>query len=181
LSTSDERGGRKEETVVSERQNDRQKIYNMLEGMESAMLVTRSTTGLLEARPMRIAEVEPAGPLWFLTSRTSRKVDEVAQDPQVLLVCQDASGQYLSVAGTARVVDEPLRTRRLWKEPYKVWFPGGPDDPEIVLVSVEPEIAEFWDVSGVNRLRYLFEAAKAYVTGDRVRIEDSESHGRIRV
>jgi general stress protein 26 len=161
--------------------SDRQKVYEMLERFESAMLVTRTTTGLLEARPMRMADVEPSGPLWFLSSRASRKVDEIVQDPRVLLVYQDASGQYLSIAGTARVVDEPLRTRRLWKASYKVWFPGGPDDPEIVLLSVEPEIAEFWDVSGVNRVRYLFEAAKAYVTGDRARIEESEAHGRIRV
>ncbi len=161
--------------------NDRQKIYEMLESLESAMLVTRATTGHLEARPMRIAEVEPSGPLWFLTSRASKKVDEIVQDPRVLLVSQDPGGQYLSIAGTARVVDEPLRTRRLWKESYKVWFPVGPDDQEIVLVSVEPEIAEFWDVSGVNRFRYLFEAAKAYMTGDRVRIEESEGHGRVRV
>jgi len=161
--------------------NDRQKIYEMLEGFESTMLVTRTAAGPLEARPMRIAEVEPSGALWFVTSRASRKISEIVQDPRVLLVYQDASGQYLSVSGTARVVDEPLRTRRLWKESYKTWFPKGADDPEVVLVSVEPEVAEFWDVSGVNGIRYLFEAAKAYVTGDRVRIEESEGHGRVRV
>jgi general stress protein 26 len=161
--------------------SDRQKVYEMLERCESVMLVTRDATGRLEARPMRVAEVESSGPLWFLTSRASRKVDEIVQDPRVLLVYQDRSGEYLSVAGTARLVDEPLRTRRLWKEPYTVWFPGGPEDPELMLVSVEPEIAEYWDVSGMNRLRFLFVAAKAYVTGDRARIEDSDAHGRVRV
>ncbi len=161
--------------------NERQKVYEMLERFESAMLVTRNPDGLLDARPMRVADVEPSGPLWFMTARSSRKVSEIEKDSRVLLVYQDASGQYLSIAGTARIVDDTQRTRRLWKEPYKVWFPKGPDDPDLVLLSVEPEIAEFWDVAGLNRLRYLFDAAKAYVTGDRAAIEDSDKHARLRV
>jgi general stress protein 26 len=153
----------------------------MLESFESAMLVTHNPDGVLDARPMRVADIEPAGSLWFMTSRSSRKVSEIDKDSRVLLVYQDASGQYLSIAGTARIVDDGPRTRRLWKEPYKVWFPKGPDDPDLVLLSVEPEVAEFWDVAGLNRLRYLFDAAKAYVTGDRAAIEDSDKHARLRV
>ena len=161
--------------------NERQKVYEMLERFESAMLVTHNPDGILDARPMRVAEVEPAGSLWFMTSRASRKVDEIEKDRRVLLVYQDAGGEYLSIAGTARIVEDGLRTRRLWKEPYKIWFPEGPDDPDLVLLSVEPEVAEFWDVAGVNRLRYLFDAAKAFVTGDRAAIEDSDKHARLRV
>jgi general stress protein 26 len=161
--------------------SERQKVYEMLESFESAMLVTHNPDGVLDARPMRVADIEPAGSLWFMTSRSSRKVSEIDKDSRVLLVYQDASGQYLSIAGTARIVDDGPRTRRLWKEPYKVWFPKGPDDPDLVLLSVEPEVAEFWDVAGLNRLRYLFDAAKAYVTGDRAAIEDSDKHARLRV
>lgn len=161
--------------------NERQKVYEMLDRFESAMLVTHNADGRLDARPMRVAEVEPAGALWFLTSRSSRKVNEIAGDARVLLVYED-DNQYLSIAGTARVVDDGPRTRRLWKEPHKVWFPKGPDDPDLVLLSVEPEIAEFWDVGGIKGLRYLFDAAKAYVTGERVAIEDeSDIHARLRV
>ncbi len=160
--------------------NERQKVYEMLDRFESAMLVTHNPDGILDARPMRVAEVEPSGQLWFLASRSSRKVGEIAKDSRVLLVYQDG-GEYLSIFGTARLVDDTLRTRRLWKESYKVWFPKGPDDADIMLLSIEPEIAEFWDVGGLNGLRYLFDAAKAYVTGDRAAIEDSDKHARLRV
>ena len=37
--------------------NERQKVYEMLERFESAMLVTRNPDGLLDARPMRVADV----------------------------------------------------------------------------------------------------------------------------
>jgi general stress protein 26 len=160
--------------------NERQKIYEMLDRFESAMLVTHNPDGMLDARPMRVAEVEPAGRLWFMTSRSSRKVGEIAKDARVLLVYQDG-GECLSIAGTAHIVDDTMRTRRLWKDSYKIWFPKGVDDPDLVLLSVEPEVAEFWDVGGLNGLRYLFDAAKAYVTGERAAIEDSDKHARLRV
>ena len=102
--------------------NERQKVYEMLDRFESAMLVTHNADGMLDARPMRVAEVEPAGALWFLTSRSSRKVNEIAGDARVLLVYED-DNQYLSIAGTARVVDDGPRTRRLWKEPRRPTSP----------------------------------------------------------
>ena len=103
--------------------NERQKVYEMLDRFESAMLVTHNADGTLDARPMRVAEVEPAGALWFLTSRSSRKVNEIAGDARVLLVYED-DNQYLSIAGTARVVDDGPRTRRLWKEPRRPTSPA---------------------------------------------------------
>ena len=42
--------------------------------------------------------------------------------------------------------------KAIWKEPYKVWFPKGPDDPEIVLVEVDLMEAEYWDNRGMNKL-----------------------------
>ena len=85
--------------------NERQKVYEMLDRFESAMLVTHNADGTLDARPMRVAEVEPAGALWFLTSRSSRKVNEIAGDARVLLVYED-DNQYLSIAGTAYVTGD---------------------------------------------------------------------------
>ena len=161
--------------------NERQKVYEMLEGFRTAMLVTKGMDGRFEARPMQMAEVEPAGPIWFFTARNSRKADEVSSDPRVLLVFEDDSSQYLSIAGSANVVQDVARIRRLWKEPYRIWFPEGPDDQNLALVAIEPEVAEFWDSSGTNKLRYMFEATRAYVTGDLPRVQEGEQHGRTRI
>lgn len=40
-------------------------------------------------------------------------------------------------------------------------------DPSLAIVLVEPEEASYWDTSGGEGFKYLFEAAKAYVTGAR--------------
>jgi general stress protein 26 len=162
--------------------NSRQKVYEMLDEFQFAMLVTKAA-GELASRPMQLAEVEPAGSIWLLTSERSRKIDQIRHDPQVLLTFQDGQSQSLSLRGRARAVEDPGRVKRLWSEPARVWFPDGPDDPDIVLIEVQPEAAEFWDTTGTNRFEYLWEAAKAYVTGERLSDggEQDDMHGRTRL
>ena len=70
------------------------------------------------------------------------------------------------------------KVRELWDESYKVWFPGGVEDPDIELISVRPERGEYWDTTGGNRAKYLWEAAKAYVSGTTPEIDESQ-HGRV--
>ena len=39
-----------------------------------------------------------------------------------------------------------------WKPTFKIWFPEGADDPNIVLLHVKGEDAEYWDSAGVTAL-----------------------------
>jgi len=159
--------------------DSREKVYELLKNFSTAMLVTTGGLGELEARPMQIAEVEDHGRVWFFTGRAGRVVHEVAEDSEVLLVFQEEHSSYMSVRGTARVIDDKARAQHLWKEPYRVWFPGGVDDPRLVMIAVQPTAAEYWDNKGANRLEYLFEAAKAYVTGERPRVGDPDQHAKV--
>ena len=68
-----------------------------------------------------------------------------------------------------------------WKEVYKVWFPKGKEDPELTLVAVEPSEGEYWDDEGFKRIKYLFEAAKAYATGTKPEIDEGEEHAKVRL
>ena len=85
---------------------------------------------------------------------------------------------YLSLRGKARVIEDVTRIREYWKEPFRVWFPGGPSDPQLALVGVKPIDAEFWDNRGTNKLEYMFEAAKAYFSGEKPDTGDADKHGR---
>ena len=128
---------------------------------------------------MQIAKVEENGDIWFFTGKSGRVANGVADEPDVLLVFQDERSAYVSLHGKARIVQDRNRVKEYWKEPYKVWFPRGVDDPELALLGVEPVDAEYWDSRGLNRLEYLFEAAKAYVTGERPEANDPDKHGQI--
>ncbi len=98
---------------------------------------------------------------------------------QVLVVCQKDHSRYLSLSGSAELVSSPAKVRELWKESYRSWFPRGAEDPELVLIAVRPEEAEYWDNRGLNGVRYAFESIKAYATGSRPQVQEGEQHGRV--
>jgi general stress protein 26 len=141
----------------------RRRVYELLQNVETAMMVTHTRSGPLDCRPMHVAEVEHDGPLWFVTSSESRKALEIQQDADTLLAFQDGNGHYLALWGGARLVDESQRVERLWKDAYRVWFPEGLADPNLRLVSLTPHTAEFWDIAGGNSFCYVFESGSAFV------------------
>jgi len=78
----------------------------------------------------------------------------------------------------ARLIWSATRPERLWQESFKVWFPKGKTDPQIVLIAVSTVDAEYWDNSGVNGVSYLAKSAKAYLSGTTPDISE-EQHGRV--
>lgn len=139
----------------------------VLEHFDNAMLVTRSSDGFLRARPMAIARSEKDGDLWFITSIESGKVDEIVSDPRCAAVMQGMT-RYLSLSGRAELVRDRKKLDDLWQKQYDAWFEGGKDDPNLVLLHFVAEEGEYWDSSGTKGLRYIFEVAKALVSGGTV-------------
>ncbi|HEX4610957.1 MAG TPA: pyridoxamine 5'-phosphate oxidase family protein [Urbifossiella sp.] len=154
------------------------KLRELLEEFGLAMLVTRTPAGELRGRPMALAEVEPDGTLWFATDRYSAKVDELAKDGHVAVTMQSRT-KFVSLSGTAAVVEDREKVGRLWKAEWKVWFTGGKDDPNLLLLRVAGHDGEYWDNSGVSGLKYLIAAGKALVTGSRPDVgQDPKVHGK---
>jgi len=155
-----------------------QKIYELLSDFDTAMLVTHGGD-FAHARPMAIAHVEPNCDVWFFTGRSSPKVHEIRDDDRVLVVCQDEHSRYVTLSGRAELIAEREKARQLWSDSYKAWFPGGVDDPELLLIRVHAEEAEYFDTRDLKGLRYLFEAAKARARGTRPEIKEGEQHGKV--
>jgi general stress protein 26 len=59
-----------------------------------------------------------------------------------------ATGTWLSVAGEAELVDDRARVEELWDESVASYFDGGKDDPDLALLRVHPESAQYWGVPG---------------------------------
>ncbi len=119
------------------------------------------------------------GSLWFFMSRTSESVRDIANDSQVNVAYADVSADsYVSVSGTAAVVDDLAKKRQLWSKMAEAWFPGGAEDPDLALVQVKITHADYWDVKE-NKLLQLFKMAKAAVTGERP--SGMGEHGEVRM
>jgi general stress protein 26 len=158
--------------------NQSQKLCELLKKFSTAMLITHSESGGLRARPMALVEVEDSCRLWFITSEESAKVHEIEHDRNVLIACQDGEKVHISLNGQAHLERDRARIERLWQESFKVWFPEGKTDPQIVLIAVSPVDAEYWDNSGVNGVSYIAKSAKAYLSGTTPDISEDQ-HGRV--
>ncbi len=154
-----------------------EKVRDLLRGFSTAMLVTHAPNGEVRARPMALASVTDACWAYFFTGEDTAKLHEIERNSDVHLICQNDHSSYLSIAGKATVLHEKERIKELWKESYRIWFPQGVDDPNIVLIWFRPMRAEYWDQTGTNTLTYMWEAVKAYVSGDRPDVDNPEQHG----
>lgn len=156
-----------------------QKLHDLLVDFNVAMLVTRTPDGHLRARPMALAEVEPNCCLWFVTDKSSGKLDELAQDEHALVTMQ-SSKKFVSLSGTASRVDDRERVARLWNSAWKAWFQGGKDDPNLVLLRFDGQKGEYWDNSGASGIKYLIEMGKALLTRETPEVEgDPKLHGKV--
>ncbi|WP_135468578.1 pyridoxamine 5'-phosphate oxidase family protein [Crenalkalicoccus roseus] len=142
------------------------KVLEMIRGIEVAMMVTMDEEGRFRGRPMRAAQAEFDGALWFFTRATSPVALEVSQDDRVLLAYSDPRRQdYVSVFGSAELVRDREKQKALWSEPLRTWFPGGPEDHDVALVKVTVKGAEYWDAPS-STLVHAFGYLKSVTTGE---------------
>jgi general stress protein 26 len=151
-----------------------ERVRELMTEFSTAMLVTNSSQGF-HGRPMAIVSVDSSC-LSFFTAFDSPKVDEILKDPSVLVILQEDRSLCISVNGTALLSRDKARIAGKWKESFKTWFPDGVDDPTLTLIDVYPSRIEYWDNSGLNKVKYLIEAAKAYVSGEKPKVPE-EVHG----
>jgi general stress protein 26 len=155
------------------------KLHDLLEEFAVAMLITRAEDGNLRGRPMALAQVEPGGTLWFATGRHGGKVDELEHDSHVCVSMQ-SKFQFVSLSGLAKIVDDRDKIAKLWKMEWKVWFPGGKEDPDVVLLRVDGHAGEYWDNSGLSGIQYLIAAGKALVAGTKPDLGDERKiHAKV--
>jgi general stress protein 26 len=155
-------------TASTDDPSDLTKLREMIGRAKVGMLTTFDREAGPRSRPLQSLQVDDDACIWFFTSGTSPKVDEIRhEDGRVCISYADPDRQdYLSVTGTARVVRDRAKMQELWTPWVKVWFPKGLDDPDLVLLSVEIENAEYWDSPG-SRVARLYGMVKALATGDK--------------
>ena len=153
-------------TAAPGRADDLQKLREMVKDIDFCMLTTVDENGDLHSRPMSAnGEIDPNGDLWFFTGVSSHKVSEVAKSPKVNVSFADPKNQhYISLTGQAQLVRDRKKIEELWKPEFKMWFPEGKGDPEIALLRISLEKAEYWD-SPSSTVAYALSFVSALVTG----------------
>lgn len=125
--------------------DDVRTLGELIAGIRIAMLASTAPDGSLVSRPLATLEVDFDGDLWFFTSATSGKVDDIARQPRVNVAYADPDdGLYVSVVGTAQVLHDKAKIEALWHPQATIFFPGGKDDPDLRLLRIRVDSAEYW-------------------------------------
>jgi general stress protein 26 len=148
-----------------EQKNDFAKLFKLIEDVQMCMFTTVDEDGTLRSRPMATQKEYKDNELYFFTKKDSGKITEIENDQDVNLAYAHPGKQhYVSVSGRAEMIEDRAKIEALWNPMYKAWFPEGLDDPELGLVQVHIQKAEYWD-SHSSPVVHLIGLAKAALTG----------------
>ncbi len=151
---------------MSDHQEEVKNLGEIIKGIKFAMLTTVETDGTLHSRPMTTQDAEFDGDLWFFTRADAPKVEESEQHNQVNVSFADPdASKFVTASGTATLVRDRAKLEQYWKAAYKVFFPGGLEDPELALLKVSVHTAEYWD-SANTKIGRAFNFAAAFLTKD---------------
>lgn len=145
---------------------DLEKLREMIKDIDFCMLTTVDEKGDLHSRPMSSnGDIDPNGDLWFFTYGNSPKVTEIGKAPRVnASFANTEKHRYVSITGNAELVRDRAKIEELWQPQFKIWFPKGIDEPDIALLRISAEEAEYWD-SPSSSIARAFHFVSALVTG----------------
>lgn len=138
-------------------------VNELIKDAEVAMLTT-ITEGKAVSRPMQTQEAEFDGELWFLTLKDTAKYLEILANPSVNLAY--AGKSYVSISGTAEFSEDLERKKEYWNPVFDKLLETTYDDPNVVLIKVTADTAEYWE-SG-NKLKAVKKFAKKLTSNEKM-------------
>lgn len=161
--------------------HDLHTLFEKIKDVRIAMLTTFDEQHALHSRPMATIKPDADGSLLFFTDKESAKVYEVQKDSQVNLSYSSPSDNvYASITGRASVSRDEAKIAELWSEPMRGWFPKGKEDPNIMILKISVDKAEYWD-SPSSLLVKAYAYARAVVTGERSQDDDVNEHAQVQI
>ena len=151
--------------------NNPDHVWKLIEDIRMSLLVTKNGD-MIDARPMAAIAQEENGRIYILANKQEDSHRQIQQDDQVIVSFQKGV-TYVVVHGSAQSSDDRTKIRELWTAFDQAWW-DGPEDPRIILLSIEPSRAEYWESPG--KLISYTDMLLSAVTGKK---PDTGRHGQV--
>ena len=125
--------------------NNPMHVWKLIEDIRMALLVTKSGD-VIDARPMAAIAQQEKGRIYILANKGEDSHRQIQADDQVIVSFQKGM-TFVVVHGSAYPSEDRAKITELWTAFDQAWW-DGPDDPRIILLSIEPIRAEFWESPG---------------------------------
>jgi general stress protein 26 len=142
------------------------KLGSLIKGIKFAMVSTVDAEENLHSCPLTTQQIDFDGDLWFIVGRNSEVFANLQADARVNVSYSSEKAVYVSASGHSQVVEDREMLEKLWNPAYKIWFEKGIDDPNIALLKIAVDKAEYWEAPSFAVTRMLA-FARALITKDK--------------
>lgn len=119
------------------------KAKEVIEKCPFPAFATVDGEGCPQVRAMMPVLIDDDLKVFYITHRMSDKCRQIAANPNAsnfwsYVVEPMANWSSVLVKGKAEITDDKALRDKFWMEPLRGFFPGGADDPNFVIVIVNP-------------------------------------------
>ena len=119
------------------------KATEMLQKSEVVVLTSINQEGYPRPVPMSMVKAEGISTVWMSTGNDSWKTVDFRNNPKGGL-CFYAQGDSVCMTGDVEVITDADTKQELWQDWFINHFPGGPTDPNYVILKFEANHATYW-------------------------------------
>lgn len=136
-------------------------LWQLIRRVRVALLTSRGADGALRARALGTQNTAAHADrvLYFFVAAAGGVADDLpagGSAPVNIVYTDPAHARYVSISGRAALRRDPPLQAALWTARTMPWFPGGALDPDLRLLEVQIDEAEYWDLkchAMLHRLR----------------------------
>lgn len=153
------------------------KLKELIGDTGTCMLITSGKSGKHATRPMAVADTDEEGNLWFFANKQSNKIKDIEIDHHVQIVfAHPGKNIFIDIHGRAGIVEDEQYIKDKWNPLVKAWFPGGISDPDLCLLKIKADEANYWDTEN-SKVGHILKIAVSAVTGKKL---EEGVHGELR-
>ena len=142
---------------MNENRKSHEVLWDLIKDTRFCMLSHRHGDGSLHSHPLTTQNkaLDEGASLYFFVSRKTEVGQRLRQDGNVnLSYANPKDDTWVSVSGMATILEDLQKKKDLFGTMAKAWF-DGPEDPDLELVEVRIDEAEYWNVKENKLLQLL--------------------------
>jgi general stress protein 26 len=115
--------------------------------LKSDMFVMLGVDGVDDghAQPMTAQVMDGDDYIYFFTTKDNGLVENMHQNRRAIATfVSKGHDLFASVHGSLQEDQDRTKIERLWNPHVAAWYQGGKDDPNLLLIRLDPESAQIW-------------------------------------
>lgn len=120
-----------------------EKAVDLLAQCNEVIVASINSGGFPRPVPMAKGHTSGCNEVWMATGADSEKVVDFRMNPKAGL-CYSSAGDSVALRGTVEIVTDDSIRKEMWQDWYINHFPGGPTDPNYLLLRFIGTEATLW-------------------------------------